>query len=129
MGIKEMIRDARPGTGWLTEGFTEIEVKQNRDLGDISAEIEMRRHEMGLNQKQMAELLGVSQGMVSRYESGEYNFTIGSLNEICDKIGLKFEPVLYDPQKARDNIRIIKKEPHISGGPHIFDPFKLEAIA
>ena len=128
MGIKEKILLAKPGTDWLTDGLNEVEIKQNRDLGIISAEIEMRRHEMGLNQKQMAELLGVTQGMVSKYESGEYNFTIGTLNEMCGKIGLVFEPVIHNPYEERNQFQIIKNETDIKE-PHLYDVDKLGAIA
>ena len=89
---------------------------------------QMRRHEMGLNQKQMAELLGVTQGMVSKYESGEYNFTIGTLNEICGKIGLVFEPVIHNPYEERNQFQIIKNETDIKE-PHLYDVDKLGAIA
>ena len=128
MNIKKKILLAKPGTDWLTDGLNEVEIKQNRDLGIISAEIEMRRHEMGLNQKQMAELLGVTQGMVSKYESGEYNFTIGTLNEICGKIGLVFEPVIHNPYEVRNQFQIIKNETDIKE-PHLYDVDKLGAIA
>ncbi len=41
-----------------------------------------------MTQKEFAEFMGVTQGMVSKWESREYNFTIKSLNEICEKLGL-----------------------------------------
>ena len=51
-----------------------------------------------MNQKQFASFMGVSQAMISKWESGEYNFTINTLNEICDKLGLDFNPEPYDPR-------------------------------
>ncbi len=43
---------------------------------------------MNMTQKEFAEYMDVSQGMVSKWESREYNFTIRSLNEICEKLHL-----------------------------------------
>ena len=42
-----------------------------------------------MTQQQFADYMGVSQGMISKWESREYNFTIKTLNEICEKIDLK----------------------------------------
>jgi transcriptional regulator with XRE-family HTH domain len=69
-----------------------------------------------MNQESFAALLGVSQGMVSKYESGEYNFTIGSLNEICSKIGLEFNPDIIPQRVPKNNIILIrpKSNPRIN---------------
>ncbi len=40
--------------------------------------------------------MGVTQGMVSKWESRDYNFTIRSLNEICEKLGLNLLVELED---------------------------------
>ena len=40
---------------------------------------------------------GVTQGMVSKWESREYNFTIKTLNEICQKIDLELSVSLEKP--------------------------------
>ncbi len=77
---------------WLTEGRKEEELKSEEILAIVSGRIQLRRIEMGLDQKQFAKLLGVTQGMVSRWESGTYNFTISTLVNICEKLGLSFDP-------------------------------------
>lgn len=43
---------------------------------------------MGMTQMEFAKFMGVTQGMVSKWESRDYNFTIRSLNEICQKLDL-----------------------------------------
>lgn len=58
-------------------------------LGDISIAIVNFRAEHELTQGRLAELLGVSQAMVSKYESGDYNFTLQTLNHVCHILGLK----------------------------------------
>lgn len=42
------------------------------ELAKISARIERCRIEMGMNQQEFAKYMGVTQGMVSKWESREY---------------------------------------------------------
>ena len=79
-------------TNWLTSSYTKEELLIRKTLAIVAAEIQLKRIDMGLDQKQFAKLLGVSQGMVSRWESGEYNFTIATLVNICEKLGVFFKP-------------------------------------
>lgn len=44
-----------------------------------------------LSQKKLAEKLGVTQAMVSKLESGEYNYTVEQLWKIATKLGFKFD--------------------------------------
>lgn len=93
MSLNEKIAKAKT-SNWLQEGLKDDEVKSIKELAIISANIERKRVELGMNQKQFAEYMGVSQGMVSKWESGEYNFTISTLNEICGKLNIKFIPYM-----------------------------------
>lgn len=79
-------------TNWLTAGLSEEELLAKKTLAIIAADIQLKRIELGLDQKEFAKLLGVSQGMVSRWESGTYNFTITTLINICEKLELSFKP-------------------------------------
>ena len=65
MGIKEKITNAKK-TSWMAEGFTASEVKSTIQLAQISAKIERRRLELGMTQKEFADFMGVTQGMVSK---------------------------------------------------------------
>lgn len=60
-------------------------------LAKISSAIVSNRLERGMSQKQFAEFIGVSQGMISKWESGEYIFTIEDLAKICNKLNLDLE--------------------------------------
>ena len=75
-------------TDWLSKGLTEYEIEHIKELALISAKIQFKRLELEMSQKEFAKMMGVSQGMVSKWESGEYNFTITTLKQICDKLGL-----------------------------------------
>lgn len=97
MNIPKLNTEINTFSTWITDGLSDLEIKKIKDLARISAAIELRRKELGMNQKQFAAHMGVSQAMVSKWESGEYNFTINTLNEICAKLGLFFYPdVLHE---------------------------------
>ncbi len=96
MGFAEKIAGAKK-SNWLTEGLTEAEVKTAIELAKISARIERCRLDMGMTQQEFAEFLGVTQGMVSKWEGREYNFTIRTLNEICEKVNLDLSVSLDKP--------------------------------
>lgn len=105
MGIEEKLAGAKK-TNWISEGFSDVEVKTIVELAKISARIERCRMEMGMTQLEFAKYMGVSQGMVSKWESREYNFTIKTLNEICQKLDLKFSVELEKPCTKADYIII-----------------------
>lgn len=132
MGIAEKMALAK-NTTWISEGFSDAEVKTMIELAKISARIERCRIEMQMTQKEFAKYMGVSQGMVSKWESREYNFTIRTLNDICQKIDLELAVYLerpcikYDYTIVRwDTEKVAKK--HRSNGWTTFLPNK-EAIA
>lgn len=88
MGIAEKLANAKK-TNWISEGLSESEVKTIVELAKISAQIERCRLEMDMTQKEFAEYMGVTQGMVSKWEGREYNFTVKALNDICQKLHLE----------------------------------------
>lgn len=106
MGIKEKIQNAEK-TNWISEGISVGEVKSLVELAKISAQIERRRLDLGMTQKEFAEFMGVTQGMVSKWESRDYNFTIRSLNEICCKLELSLT-VNIDKPCLRSEYKVLK---------------------
>ena len=96
MGIAEKIANAKK-SNWVSEGISKSEVKTIVELAKISAQIERCRLDMGMTQQKFAEYMGVTQAMVSKWESREYNFTIRTLNEICQKTNLKLFVSLDKP--------------------------------
>ena len=59
--------------------------------GLISAEISVRRHKKGMSQKDFAEYMGVSQGLVSRWEKGDCNYTLETLIKIASKLDIPMQ--------------------------------------
>lgn len=59
--------------------------------GLIAAEIAVKRHEKGMSQKDFAEYMEVSQGLVSRWEKGDCNFTLETLIKIASKLEIPLQ--------------------------------------
>lgn len=60
-------------------------------LAKISETIVKKRIDMEMTQKEFAKHLNVSQSMVSKWESENYNFSIETLALVCEKLGLKLD--------------------------------------
>ena len=105
MGITDKLANAKK-TNWVSEGISEAEVKTTVELAKISAKVERSRIDLGMTQKEFADFMGVSQGMVSKWESRQYNFTIRSLNEIFEKINLTLSLSMDSPCPKNDYVII-----------------------
>ncbi len=75
----------------FAEYLTMSDILAAKALAKISAIISKKRVDKRMSQKQFAEFMGVSQGMVSKWESEDYNFSIEALARICDKLDLQLE--------------------------------------
>jgi predicted transcriptional regulator len=67
------------------------ELKDNAVEYKIIEEIITARQEKHLTQKDLAYLAGTKQSNISRFESGNYNPTLGFLNKIARAIGKELE--------------------------------------
>ncbi len=67
----------------------------------IAADITGRRIEMKMTKKELAHLLNISQSTLSKWESGETNFTISTLVSIATKLGIEIQsPFVSPPPKT-----------------------------
>ena len=90
--------------------FLSEEDKITNDLlTKLSLEIVKCRLERQLTQKEFAKLLGVSQSMISKIESDEYNFSIGTLVKIFNKLDKIMDIKIY-PKAEKTNVYKVKKE-------------------
>ena len=101
MGIREKMASAKK-SNWITQGIPEAEVKSIVQLAKISAQIERCRLDMEMTQEEFAKYMGVSQGMVSRWENRDYNFTVKSLNDICQKLNLSLTIDMLPIEAVKD---------------------------
>lgn len=88
--------------------------------GIIAAEITGNRIERGMTQMDFAHLLDVSQSTLSKWESGETNFTLSTLVSIASKLGIEMQspfvptpPIAY-PTRSNNIITFYPKGWHTS---------------
>lgn len=62
-------------------------------IPDLTEVLKLRMHEMGLNQKELAELLGVSASRITEYLSGKEP-TLKIARTICEKLNISAYVVL-----------------------------------
>ena len=67
----------------ITCDLSAEDILSGKIQAEISTAITNERISRGLNQQQLAQLLNVSQGQVSKWESEDCNFTIRKLSEIA----------------------------------------------
>lgn len=83
----------------ISSNYSDEEIMAADVLSTISCRISEERIKRGLSQKAFAKAAGVTQQMVSKWENGDYNFTIVSLI----KISCIFEITLSDLLGEKDD--------------------------
>ena len=96
----------------LTNNLSDAKVVAADVLSDIAVELDNYRVVNNLDQKDLARILNVSQPMISKYESGSYNFTIKTLYEIAFKLGLDVDFAIRSTasNESNDNGVFIARE-------------------
>ncbi len=69
----------------------------------ISTAIFNYRLKNNLSQKKLAKILGVTQAMVSKLESGDYNYTIEQLWKVSQKLGFKLSVEMEEAEDFADD--------------------------
>lgn len=103
MTLKEKLATAKLDTE-LFSSFSREDMSVGNIMADISFAILSERKKRGLSQKDFAKLMGVSQGMVSKWEGCAFNFTIQKTVSIFSKLGLDVE---FKVKKANTEIFMI----------------------
>lgn len=88
----------------FNEKISESDIIAAKALSEISSTIVKQRLDLRMTQKEFAQYVGVSQGMVSKWESSDYNFSIKSLAEIAVKLDLDLSVRLRKTKVSFDNI-------------------------
>ena len=89
MSIKNKM-DRANENAWLSDYLSQEEKVIAKYIGQIASIIQRQRKEKGYTQQELANRLGVSQVMVSRWENGEENFTIASLVKISAALEIEW---------------------------------------
>lgn len=85
MNVKDRMFD------FVSDYITKSDIYAASAIGKISAFIFKRRMEKHMSQAEFAKMMGVSQGMVSKWESADYNFTIEGIAQIVAKLNYSFD--------------------------------------
>jgi DNA-binding transcriptional regulator YiaG len=93
VSIKDKMKNAKVCT-WFNDHLTYEERETAKKIAHIAVAIQLQRKAMGYTQKSFAKKLGVSQTMVSRWETGEENFTIATLIKITSALGIELNTLL-----------------------------------
>lgn len=96
VGMKELFQ-------LFEDDITLADINASKYLGKVSGAIVKRRIELRMTQKEFADYVGVSQGMVSRWEGGDYNFTVRALAELAEKLDLE---LYINLKRYRDNVTL-----------------------
>lgn len=75
-------------------------------IAKVSAFIINYRYKTGMTQKEFAKFMGVTQGMISKWESAEYNFSVESIAQIAEKLGVTVDITFTPEQEYLANARI-----------------------
>ncbi|MCL2426760.1 MAG: helix-turn-helix domain-containing protein [Oscillospiraceae bacterium] len=89
MSIKEKMDKAKEST-WFSESLSQEERNTAIYIGQIAVIIQRQRKARGYTQHDLANKIGVSQAMVSRWENGEENFTIATLAKISAALDIEW---------------------------------------
>lgn len=86
--------------------LTPSEKAESKLLADIAMIIHNKRIDMGLNQKEFGNLFGVTQTVASRWESGEYNFTLRTLVKVLTELGIRIQLISKEDEERSKEMEI-----------------------
>lgn len=84
------------------DSLTSTDIVASQILADISVAITRCRKEMDMTQRQFADYMNVTQGMVSKWESSDYNFSIKTLVDMAEKLDMELN-VSLRKEKSYNN--------------------------
>ena len=115
----------------LSDSLSDEELLLSVLQADIAARITSARASKSLSPKELADSMGVSQGLVSRWESGDVNFTLQTLARIALKLGIEMKspyiPALPPHYRRSGNITPFP-ETSSWGRSVVYTPKKYETI-
>lgn len=75
----------------LSQYISKSDVYAAKVIAKVSMFIYKYRQDKKMTQKAFAEFMGVTQAMVSKWESADYNFTIETIAQISEKLNFTFD--------------------------------------
>jgi HTH-type transcriptional regulator/antitoxin HipB len=71
----------------------------------IARQVIMRRGELGLTQKQLAERVGTSHSAISRLESGQHRASFDTLERVAEALEVRLSVTLEDARPTQEPVR------------------------
>jgi len=93
----------------LNEGEKRWKVVDNKTLLELVYEIKKRRLQMGITQKDLAEQMGTTQSIISKFEKGRYNPTYLFLQRLAEVLGGSIK-LYFEPRDKEENKEVKKDE-------------------
>lgn len=87
----------------FVESLSASEILTSKLMAQISSAITKERIKRRMNQEAFAKYLGVTQSEVSRWESGNYNFSIKKVAEIAVKLNFDISINMIDISVAKNS--------------------------
>ena len=72
-------------------------------MGQVSSAITKERLNLNLTQKDFASYINATQSLVSRWEQGDYNFSINKIAEIASKLNLDVNITIEHPTQTHSD--------------------------
>jgi transcriptional regulator with XRE-family HTH domain len=86
-------------------------LQEERVNGEVARMIYELRNEAGLKQKELAELIGTTQSVISRLEDADYNgHSLSMLSKIAKALNQKLNVTMTDKDKENEKIRFVFQE-------------------
>lgn len=85
----------------LAEYFTAEDLQKANLLSSVSSEITRQRISRGMTQKEFASFMHVSKRLISKWENGDYNFTLEQIAEIFTKLDIVVN-LVFDAKAAKE---------------------------
>lgn len=107
---KEFCKDINDLLALFENSLSPAEILSAKLMGQISSSITKERLKLHMNQHSFANHIGVTQSQVSRWEQGDYNFTIKKIAEVATALNLDVNITMMDIESSK----LIHKEPLIA---------------
>lgn len=112
-----MLKNGRQLVEFLEEQLPEEE-RFIFELDDLLLKFSMmvlnHRLDLGLTQNQLAEQLSVSQAMIAKYESGDFNPSLKTIWEISRKMGMKVQLSFVNDGGEDDSSNVVDADNNMS---------------
>ncbi len=100
----------------LSESLSAADIVATTNKVKIAGCITDWRIKNGMTQAEFAEYCDVSQSTISKWENGDFNFTIDKLAEICCKLDLELDISIHEPHPTSVIERFSKEYREIGSG-------------